>query len=530
MSDNTENLIWIDITPDFDPVAYAKEFAEDTVVEALDGADSIEAALICLYENGYLSKRDGKIQYLVPEDSLEEMKLGDLSKGYKRAREAGMGRMAATRVGAKGAWGAMPKGAKIGAGVAGAVGGAALATGTVLGARAIYKKMKARRARKKNETLDDQDIEFLLDEAELLGFDFDTLEELGETIDLGAYIDDILLNAANEGLLEDSSEEDIIEAILSTLDEGERWEKVKGAFTGAAGRAKDYGKQAKQAYQYSRGGDTGRIKSAAKVAHGAWQAMGTKGKVGVAAGAGAALAGAGLGATKMYKGMKRRKQRKESIGETLDAQDLEAIVTESKELGFEFETYDELIEALQLGELFDAGFEFYLDGDLTETSEEDDFAIMEAILADLDESALRKAKALAKRYAGRDARSQWKSMKNLAKGSLEPLKGATSRRLVATGASKMSTGAQRIGMASKLFGKKAGKYGKHYAKTMSDVVKSARATVESVEFTGYRSSAQGGLYETLQAPIPYGTGNHLYDRIRKDLLETEDGQKIVNNL
>lgn len=65
-------LVWKDITPEFDPAAYATAYLQDEEVKEISEAEDTESALRLLYEWGYLSKRDGRIYYLDMLDEEEE--------------------------------------------------------------------------------------------------------------------------------------------------------------------------------------------------------------------------------------------------------------------------------------------------------------------------------------------------------------------------------------------------------------------------------------------------------------------------
>ncbi|MHA2063840.1 MAG: hypothetical protein ACXABY_05575 [Candidatus Thorarchaeota archaeon] len=559
MSDFND-LVWIDITSDFNPTAYADAFADDDVCEQLDGLDSSEEQLVCLYENGYLSKRGGRIQFLLPEDALDEgdayrkgwdrifggkkKYTGPITSGGmqepKRSRTraawrstkdvAGKAGSAMKKGGAaayKHSVGSIVKGAsgyhqarklkpnlspemkaiekdfgpspahvakraqmatskrkalgQIGKGAA--VTGAAVAAG--LGAHAIYKRMKKRKAAKKaakQESWDDLDTEFLIDEAALLGFEFESIDELEETLELGAYIDDVLEHAAETGLTEEHSEEDIVEAALEEavpmmkrlrrhFDAGK-----KASLAKSLGRAqqKQVGIGPVQKGLISRSkvapATTGKLAAARATGAGAlragqagWRRMSTAGKVG------AGLAGAavvGMAGKALYKRMKRRKAAKKAMQASLNQDDLDRIIADSQDLGFDFESYDELLEALQVGSVLDELFYDYVEDDeLAENlSVDDEFEVMECILSELEEDELEAITSL-----------PWD-------GELQVV-------------------AQEPAVAPK-------------------------AVNES--YTGYRSSAQGSVYES--APVPFGTGNKLFERISGTLLTTTFGQDMVKKV
>lgn len=549
MSDQA-NLIWIDVTPDFEPVAYAKAYAEDDVVKALGEADSLEAQLLCLYENGYLAKRSGKIQYLLPEDDAQVTQVAEgvgarlkaLHKAGKEASEFGKGIVSkgtTAKQYASGAMKAMSKKEKVGLGAA----AAGSAVGGALAARALYKKLKARK--KKEESLDEKDIEFLIDEATLLGLEFDSAEELGEALDLGNYIDDVLADAENEGLTENYSEEDIVYAALNSLNEQENEEasgepldeRVMKAAKEAYKKGKEASIFAGKGVSSARSGGKvmtpgrlGKAKAAAvgakEAGKAAWGAMG-KGQKAAAVGAG--VAGAGLAARALYKKMKARKEKKESLGEKLDSFDLQHIITDAQELGFEFEGYEDLVEALDIGKLIDSTFDYYLDGaELVEELNDED--VMEALLVDIDEAFGARMLQLGQKLKGAGS---------VARGAAA--KGYTRAR--AAGAGRMAAGMRAARGAGKAQWHSMGKLGKAgvigagaagaagagalaYKKLKKKQESQEEPKNESLEFKGYRSSAQGSIYES--APIPYGTGNKLYERIQ-GLLKTDDGQTLLES-
>jgi len=545
MSDH--GIIWVDIDQDFDPVDYAQTFAEDAVVEAVLNANSPQEQLVSLYENGYLSKREGKMKYLLPDgleegDSIYARAMADRKAPKKMGRLAKLrGKLGSAagkaKGGAKAAYGKAKSGASYAAGKAKAGAGAAKAgaakagkwamankgklalgagaVGAALAARALYKKMKARK--KKNESFDEQDIEFLVQEAALLGFDIETFEDLDEAINYGADVDEILLAAGDEGLTETYSDEEILSAYLEEdedewadyeddddLDEGARWDAMKkrassgwSAVKGAPGKAKagamEYGSRVKGAYMSQRG-TKGRLRSAAGTARAAVSALPKKAKIGLG------LAGAGLAARALYK---RYKKRKAAKNEGLDSWDLQHILTDSQELGFEFEDYESLIETIALGELVDAGFGYYLGEDFLaeDLDEDDEVDVMEALLVDLDEEEKGRMRRMADWLKGKGgaAKGKMKAGYAAAKGKW-------------TSASRGKKAAMALGGAAALG---AGAYA---LKKLRDRRRKKDESLEDdfSEFRGYRSSAQGSVYES--APIPYGTGNRLYERIRNDLL------------
>ncbi len=529
MSD-LNNLVWTDITSDFSPTEYANTFADDDVCEQLDELDSPEEQLLCLYENGYLSKRGGRIQYLLPEDAIDEASIYEKPKKeeykggrgagtsgyapgsksaervksekraevegafgkrvkttYASAREGGMGKMGSAYSTAKRTWthgGLKGKAAVGGAGLAGAAG----LVGLGLGARALYKKMKKRKAAKaaKKESWDDLDMEFLLDEAGLLGFEFESIDELDETLELGAYIDDILTDAEESGLTEDYSEEDIVEAALEEKDSfrtmiGQQY--AKGETRSMAKSARNLAQKQAQGGPLQRDAVIraahdlgGGAKAKAKVAgvgratratyHAgktAFKGMSTGKKIGVGVGLAGAV-GLGLGARALYKGMKKRRAAKKAIQASLNQKDLDRIIADSQELGFDFESYDELLEALQVGSALDELFCDYVeDDDLAENlGADDEYEVMECIISELDEDELDAVTSL-------------------------PWDGEILER---------------------------------------ETPEAPEYVNES--FTGYRSSAQGSVYES--GPIPIGTGNRLYERINNTLLTTTFGQDMVNRV
>lgn len=564
-----QGVTWVSIDTDFDPVEYANTFADDTVVEAIQNANSPEEQLVCLYENGYLSKREGKMKYLLPNSVNETINYSKLmadapaKKGrLDRAKEAAgkaYGVVKGKAGQARAAIGAMPTNKKVGA--------AALSVGGLLAARALYKKMKARKAAQK-ESFDEQDIEFLVQEATLLGFDIETFEDLDEAINVGAEVDEVLLDADEQGLSESYSEEDILAATFDLseeeeyIEEGSMRDKARAAKEWAFGRgevpgkspgvsarmpggdrarraagaaAASVGREVSRLRQAGRGGKAfaamgggGKARQAAAYGRGIVGAMSGKQKVGAALG----VAGAALAARALYKRMKARKAAKQNEG--LDSWDLQHILTDSQALGFEFDSYDALVETLSVGELVDYGFGYYLgegedslyEGDLDEEAELD---VMEALLYDLDEedvdrmarmASWMKDKGSVVRKAGKQARSGWRL-------------GATQRAIAHGGRDLSNAGKTVMGATGKTVAAKVGRaLSRHRGKAALGAAglavgaaalaarrrkkKQQESQNESVEFQGYRSSAQGSIYES--APIPYGTGNNLYNRIRKDLL------------
>lgn len=509
---SNHEVLWIDINPSFDPIAYAQTFAEDSVVEAVLNADSPEEQLVCLYENGYLSKREGKMKYLLP-NSLEETAVEDESNLEVEIDAPDVN--------------------------------------TALAARALYKKMKARSVAK-NENLDDDDIEFLVQEAGFLGFDIETIEDLDEAVSYGAEVDELLLSAAEEGLTENYSDEEILAAYLEEDDGEEIDESAKDRAMKAAKKAREYiagkrgyapgakagrsglrkdiesvmaapGKIRKGYEEYSKAKQLGRSASdtaqslSAKHAKRGMSKMAAGGKtLGKAAG----LAGAGLAARALYKRMKRRKSEKKN--EALDSWDLQHILTDSQELGFEFEDYESLIETISLGELVDAGFGYYLgDNFLAEDLDEaDELEVMDALLIDLSEEDAGRMTKMANWLRGKSGYSAYQKGKRfMSKAAGMKGDSKVAGRYATQGRKLMRAGKSKIGKTA-LAGTAALGAGALAAKKLRDRKKNKMESQgdknESLEFRGYRSSAQGSVYES--APIPYGTGNRLYDRIRNELL------------
>jgi len=605
MSDGTT---WVDISPDFDPIDYAQAFADDDVLEAVSGADSSEEQLICLYENGYLSKRNGRIKYLVPDDLDEENYAMTVRKPDEPASAKKPSRMSGLRDKASETYGKM-KGAAgervdrmrtagaeavkhgpaefsrarkymagVGSTMSGkeklAVGGgaAALGVGGLMAARSLYKKAKARREAKQ-ESFDEDDIAFLVQEAELLGFTINTFDELDEAINLGGEVEDLLLDADEEGLTEDYSVEDILSAALG-LDE--TYDADSADTLNRLGVPRKY----VPGTALAKRAETGLTVHKKGMSKGAKVALGAAGAAG--------LTVAGLAAYKLYKKMKARKAAKKN--ESLTSEDLQDIITDSVEFGFEFESYDNLVEALIVGELVANGFSYYLDDDTLAEGVSDDVEeeVMEALLYDLDEedkSRVGKVREfLSKKYTkGKQAYSGSKTGKMLAGLSGKEKAGAglalglTTAGLMYTKhqinklnkkdkknesifgesvkktaqASALGAGVggltasgllyrqgRKAGLSKKEAAKRAAKYGaaagavtattsalghvggKKLGKALQGTKvgeKIRKMANESIEFNGYRSSAQGGVYENL-GPIPFGTGNQLYNRIKNDLL------------
>jgi hypothetical protein len=557
MSDH--GIIWVDIDPSFDPVDYAETFAEDAVVESLLGCETPDEQLLCLYENGYLSKRDGKIQYILPEEALDEASVyskamelsakkaaakpaaapGRLSRaaswgrkqakqarsgwklgGKQRAMKGQMGPMTRSQAAVAGATGKTTA-AKVGRALSkhrGKLGMAALGAGGLLAARALYKKMKARK-QSKQESFGEADIEFLLQEAELLGFNIETLEDLDEAINVGAEVDAVLLDAASEGLTEDYSEEDILTHYYDLdedddLDEGAReWLKQK---TGIADlqKAKSRAGKASEAAKAGQGKMAMRWKAGAARSKSA--GLKQMGKVGLGA---AGLVGAGLAARALYKRMKRRKAEKQ---EALDSWDLQHIITDSQELGFEFDSYESLVETLELGELIDYGFGYYLGEDVLaeDITDEVEHDVMDAMIYDLDEEdtlRLEGVRDWLKAKTGIADLQKAKSRAGKASEAAKAGKGKMALRWKAGAARSKKAGLRQMGKvglgAAGLAALGAGAYA---LKKRRDRKKQESVEDQHESFRGYRSSAQGSIYES--APVPFGTGNKLYERIRNDLL------------
>ena len=574
-------LVWVDITPDFDPVSYADAFADDEQANVIRESESVEDSLRALYEWGYLSKRDGKIQLLVPEDALDEAfsyapavsginamhgpkerlrtkvprrirqyataakeRLGASALGQAHARgkgyaaapwSKGKGKVGKAGQYVKGVWGAgkTGKAAVIGAGATGLA-----AAG--LGARALYKKMKAKK--EKNEGLTDQDLDELLLFAEELGFDFETPEDIDETMEIGEYLDSVLDEAAENGLTEDFDEESIVEAALEEVSMGKRLRvyarRVKRAPGKAYAAAKEYGGRLKGAYAMGRAQGGSRIGSAARTAQAAYGALGKKAKIGLGAGAAVGAVGAGLAARALYKKMKKRKDQKES----LDFDDLDLIIQDSIDLGFDFENYDELLDSLYMGE--------YLDNYLSEAEEHgltEDVAEADIVLAAFDEldEAFSYAPAVSgssemhgpkERFLSRVRRAPGKALKAAGERATQA-KSAVGRAFAKTQFGKAHTrgkgyiaytpgeltraqkakeyvkgawgGLNKTGKAAVIGTGIGAGVGTALAARAAYRKMKNRKKEESVEFNGYRSSAEGGVYES--APIPFGTGNVLYE-------------------
>lgn len=579
---NEYGFVWVDITPDFDPVVYAESFADEDQAKLIKETESIEDSLRALYEWGYLSKRDGRIQLLVPEDALDEDDMygpkeklrskaarapgrawkaakagGDvLRKGAEKLHRSGRatalahaeaerlrhaeGKRASKLSNAayygRGVYSEMSKGQKLGL-------GAASLTAAGLAARELYKKMKAKKEKK--ESLDDVDFDEILKFAESIGFEFEDQSDLDETLAIGEYLDTVLRNAEEAGLAEDFSEEDIIEAALEeTVDEAFSYEKalmskkpkrvdmarekVKAAAKYVSGKAVAGAKAVK--------GRMGAIHTAGKEASefgkdivsksktskqylgGIGKALSKKEKIGLGLAGGVGALGAGLAAKAFYKRMKKRKEQNEN----LDADYLDKLIQDSIDLGFEFENYDELLDSLYAGEYLDNYLTDAVAEGLTEDYDESDLviaAIEELSEADVDDAEGRLARAK-KWLAG-------------AKGKMTAKLGSTSLGKAHTrGKSFVSYDPNLMDKTAKAKEYVKGAWGDLSKKGKVGVVGGAAAgslaaalaaraayrkmkkrKEESNEFTGYRSSASGGAYESVneKGPIPFGTGNKLFE-------------------
>jgi len=525
------NLVWVEITPDFDPVEYMEALGEESdAVDVLREANE-EEQLLHLYEWGFLSKRDGKMKYILPEELLDEGKAKDylqkLQVAHSMAKSGGAGRVGAVGKTAQAALGAMSKKQK-----------AALAAGTVgaaVGARALYKKMKKKKAQK--ESLDEQDWAEIVQESMELGFDFNDWDELDETLEFGEYIDAVLVDAEEQGLTEEYSEEDIIEAALEEEDDevsegyGQKAKEfllgkkgfAPGAQSGKSGirKAVEKGasslrkapgelragyKQVASAKKLARGGEAAQKVAAAHRAKGIGKMKGAAGKIGLGA---AGAVGAGLAARAVYKKMKQRRAARKARNEDLNSYDLDHLLTDAMELGLECDGYEELLDALTVGEYIDASIlEAEEDGLVEDLSDEE---VIEAVIYDMDEAAkdwlqkkagrlgeltgvsqLRRGRGVSK-YAKEQAGSWNPRIKAMAGGSKE-----TAKKLTKSGAKRLAvTGAAALGAAA-------------LAKKALKRRKAKKEKKESLDYTGYRSSAEGGIFES--GPIPFGTGNRLYDR------------------
>jgi hypothetical protein len=485
------NLVWVEITPDFDPVAYMEAYGDEPeAVEVLKEANE-EEQLLHLYEWGYLSKRDGKMKYLFPEEDLDE---GDYServkKAYKMSREkGGKGVTGGLHAAGKAAWrGLGSKGQKIAMAGTGGVGAA-------LAARALYKKMKKKQAQKESlDDFDEQDWAELVNDGTELGFDFNDWDELGEALEFGEYIDSVLLDAEEQGLSEDYSEEDIVEVALEEADK-KKWEKVKGMMGQAAAPVQAAAGRAKEAFGkgYSRASAQGAGKAAAAVrgAKGArravWHGMGKAGKVGVGA---AGAVGAGLAARALYRKMKQRRAARRARQEELNSFDLDHLLTDAVEMGFELDGYEELLDALTIGEHIDTSVEEASDGLIEDLSDEE---IVEAVLYDMDEAVKDWLKGKAKEAAVRVGKLG--APTRTIRGEKVWMKGPEEFKKI--GAKRLAGAAAGLGAAA-------------LARKALKKRKTKKEKAESLEYTGYRSSAEGGVFES--APIPFGTGNRLYDK------------------
>lgn len=545
MSD--QGLIWVDISPDFNPIDYAQTFAGDDVVEALSNAESPEAQLLCLYENGYLSKRDGRMKYLLPAD-LDESRMAKargraaaVHKAGKDATEFGRGIVSRSQTAkdyAKGAMGAMSKGEKMG-------GAAALSVGSALAARALYKKMKARKSAKK-ESFDDKDIEFLMQEANLLGFEIETFDDLDEAIMFGSEVDAVLLGAEEEGLTENHSDEDILNAYFSNLseeaeepelDEASRMDMLKASGGRMKSALGNVGAAAQKGYKRGMAGGAGKRAALQRGASGAAKAFQHGTSRGQKAALGAGAAAGGLAARALYKKMKARKAAKQ---ESFDSFDLQRLITDAQELGFEFNSYDALVETIKLGELVDTGFDYYLgDAELAEGLEDaDELDVMEALLYDLNEEDKGRIETVASWLSERDDKEELKRLKGRLKRGAKiggvlgtaqgALQGAAMHAMLGrsggrgAGISRMVGGAVGGAAGGAATGAGVGA-GVHAYKQRKKRKKSQRESQNESQdtpqgYTGYRSSAGGGVYESVEGPVNFGTGNALYNRIRKDLL------------
>jgi hypothetical protein len=347
-------VAWLDITPEFDPVEYAS-LLEDEERTLIEGTEDLDEQLRLLYEWGYLSKRDGRIKFLAPvnedddvdeacgkphgkkkkkkmnyesDEELEEANRREAMKAVGRELRSAAGRtyrgVRATGAGGKGigkvgrAVRAVPKEAhlayrELSKGAKRTVKGAAVAGGVAaagLGARALYKRYKKKKAQR--EDLNDLDVAELLQDADELGFDLQSVDDLIEVLTTGEQLDLMDGDSVDEAYGKKAKEFFVGKKGFApgakTGQPGVRKAATR-AFKAVKGAPSEIRKGAKGLYKAGklyRGSEA--AKAAAKVS-----ALKHAKQLGKGAAIAGGVAAAGLAARAAYKKMRKRKQQKESL-------------------------------------------------------------------------------------------------------------------------------------------------------------------------------------------------------------------------